>query len=81
MEDKRKLGVEDVREFLAQKELNNQIVQLMDSAKTAQQAAKAIGTSVAQIVKSLVSKGTESGAPLLVLVSGSYRVDEKKWRK
>lgn len=78
MEDKRKLGVEDVRAFLEQKGLNSQIVQLTDSARTAQQAAEAIGTTVAQIVKSLIFKGAESGAPILVLASGSNRVDEKK---
>lgn len=78
MVDKQNLGVEDVRAFLVQKGLDSQIIQLTDSARTAQLAADAIGTSVAQIVKSLIFKGARSGAPILVLASGSNRVDEKK---
>lgn len=72
------LGVEDVRAFLKQKGLDNEIVELSDSARTAQLAAEAIGTSIAQIVKSLIFKGTSSGSPILVLASGANRVDEKK---
>lgn len=78
MADKQNLGVEDVREFLKQKGFENEIVELSDSARTAQLAADAIGTSVAQIVKSLIFKGAQSGAPVLVLASGANRVDEAK---
>lgn len=78
MADKQNLGIEDVREFLKHKGFENEIVELTDSARTAQLAADAIGTSVAQIVKSLIFKGSQSGAPILVLASGANRVDEKK---
>jgi len=47
------------------------------STRTAEEAAAACETSVAQIVKSLVFRGTDSGRPYLLLVSGSNRVDEK----
>ena len=47
------------------------------STRTAEEAAQACGTSVAQIVKSLIFEGRESGLPLLFLVSGKNRVDEK----
>lgn len=43
------------------------------SARTAEEAAAAIGSSVSQIVKSLVF--TCDGAPVLALVSGANRLD------
>lgn len=48
-----------------------------DSTRTAADAAAACGCAVGQIVKSLVFKGKSSGRPILLLVSGSNRVDEK----
>jgi prolyl-tRNA editing enzyme YbaK/EbsC (Cys-tRNA(Pro) deacylase) len=49
------------------------ITEMADSTHTAQQAADAVGTKVAAIVKSLVFLA--DGEPLLVLVSGPNRVD------
>ena len=45
--------------------------------RTAQEAAAAVGCAVGQIVKSLIFR-TASGGPLLVIASGSNRVDERK---
>jgi prolyl-tRNA editing enzyme YbaK/EbsC (Cys-tRNA(Pro) deacylase) len=47
------------------------------TTRTAEEAAAACGTSVGQIVKSLIFEGKESRTPLLFLVSGKNRVDEK----
>jgi prolyl-tRNA editing enzyme YbaK/EbsC (Cys-tRNA(Pro) deacylase) len=47
------------------------------STRTAEEAAAACGCGVAQIVKSLVFAGVETGRPLLLLVSGRNRVDEE----
>ena len=47
------------------------------STRTAEEAAKACGCSVAEIIKSLVFQGQTSGKPILLLVSGANRVDEK----
>jgi prolyl-tRNA editing enzyme YbaK/EbsC (Cys-tRNA(Pro) deacylase) len=47
------------------------------STRTAEDAAAACGCAVAQIVKSLVFRGQESGRPYLMLVSGSNRLNEK----
>jgi prolyl-tRNA editing enzyme YbaK/EbsC (Cys-tRNA(Pro) deacylase) len=47
-----------------------------DSTRTAADAAKAVGSKVGQIVKSLIFKGKQSGRPYLLLVSGSNRVNE-----
>jgi prolyl-tRNA editing enzyme YbaK/EbsC (Cys-tRNA(Pro) deacylase) len=53
---------------------------LDDSARTAQDAAAALGVEVAQIVKSLVftSPGERGPEPLLVLTSGGHQVDVRK---
>ena len=55
--------------------LDSQIVQTPDSARTAEEAAAAMGTSVGQIVKSLVFLC--DGSPVLALVSGSNRLDTR----
>lgn len=52
------------------------IVETDGSARTAAEAAAAVGTSVGRIVKSLVFRGENSGKAYLLLVSGSNRVDE-----
>ena len=46
------------------------------STRTAEDAAAACGTSVAQIVKSLVFRNAASGEAVLLLVSGANRVNE-----
>ena len=56
----------------------NQVVELPDSTRTAQEAADAIGCEVAQIAKSIVFRLRSSGAPLLVVASGVNRVNEKR---
>jgi prolyl-tRNA editing enzyme YbaK/EbsC (Cys-tRNA(Pro) deacylase) len=53
-----------------------EIREMPQSTRTAAEAAEACGTSVAQIVKSLLFRKAESGEPVLLLVSGKNRVDE-----
>jgi prolyl-tRNA editing enzyme YbaK/EbsC (Cys-tRNA(Pro) deacylase) len=48
------------------------------STRTSAEAAAAIGCEVAEIAKSLVFKGAQTGRPVLVVASGTNRVDEKK---
>ncbi|MCB1843481.1 MAG: YbaK/EbsC family protein [Halioglobus sp.] len=48
------------------------------STRTAADAAAAIGCSVAQIAKSLIFRGKQSKRPVLVIASGSIRVDERR---
>ena len=48
------------------------------STRTSAEAAAAIGCEVAEIAKSLVFKGARTGRPVLVVASGTNRVDEKK---
>ena len=53
-------------------------VMLSDAARTAQQAADALGVSVGQIAKSIVFRRKQDDAAVLVVTSGDQRVDEKK---
>jgi prolyl-tRNA editing enzyme YbaK/EbsC (Cys-tRNA(Pro) deacylase) len=50
-------------------------VRRLGNSRTAEDAARACGCEVAQIVKSLVFRGGDSGALVLLLVSGANRVD------
>ena len=54
-----------------------EIRKMPQSTRTAEEAAAACGTSVAQIVKSLIFKKASSGAAVLLLVSGKNRVEER----
>ena len=54
------------------------VVELSQSTRTAAEAAAAIGCTVAQIAKSLVFRGTQTDQPVLVITSGTNRVDEAK---
>ena len=53
-------------------------VMLDDAARTAQQAADALGVQVGQIAKSIIFRRKEDDAAVLVITSGDRRVDEKK---
>lgn len=55
-----------------------QVIELSDSARTAKEAAQALGTRLEHIVKSLIFKAQHSGKPILVLVSGTNRVNEQR---
>lgn len=54
------------------------VLELEESARTSQQAADGIGCSVSQIAKSLVFRGAQSGKAILVIASGSNRVNEAR---
>jgi hypothetical protein len=51
---------------------------LDDAARTAQQAADALGVGVGQIAKSIIFRRKADDAAVLVITSGDRRVDEKK---
>jgi prolyl-tRNA editing enzyme YbaK/EbsC (Cys-tRNA(Pro) deacylase) len=54
-----------------------QVLEFEASTRTSQDAAAAIGCTVAEIAKSLIFKSAE-GRAVLVIASGVNRVDEKK---
>ena len=53
------------------------VTEFAETTRTAQEAADAIGTTVAQIAKSLIFKGKQSNKPILIIASGVNRVNEK----
>lgn len=69
-------GAQSVQDVLAINGLECKVIELSTSARTAQDAASALGCDVAQIVKSLIFKTQTTHKPLLILVSGSNRVNE-----
>lgn len=69
-------GPERVRRVLREAGWAGEVVRLDASARTATEAAAALGCAVAQIAKSLIFKGRSSGGHVLVVASGSNRVDE-----
>ena len=55
-----------------------EVLEFEESTRTAADAAAAVGCTVGQIAKSLVFMASESRRPVLVITSGSVRVDEAK---
>ncbi len=53
-------------------------VMLDDAARTAQQAADALGVALGQIAKSIIFKRKPDETAVLVITSGDLRVNEKK---
>lgn len=53
-------------------------VMLDDAARTAQQAADALGIALGQIAKSIIFRRKSDDVAVLVVTSGDRRVDEKK---
>ncbi|HEV8614773.1 MAG TPA: YbaK/EbsC family protein [Methylomirabilota bacterium] len=69
-------SIRRVQEALTALGLDAQVVELERSARTAAEAAAAVGCRVDQIAKSLVFRLRDSGRALLVITSGANRVDE-----
>lgn len=70
-------SAQSVQDALSKKGLQFNVIELSASTRTANDAAAAIGCEVAQIIKSLIFQTKESHKPILVLVSGVNRVNEK----
>jgi prolyl-tRNA editing enzyme YbaK/EbsC (Cys-tRNA(Pro) deacylase) len=71
-------AVDRVARALRAAGVDAQIVELPGAATTAKAAAEFLGCEVAQIANSLIFRGAESGAPILVMSSGAKRVDTGK---
>ncbi len=69
-------SAERVQAALAAGGVNARVIETVATARTADDAAATIGTTVAQIVKSLVFVAGDE--PVLVLTSGANRVDVGK---
>lgn len=71
-------GVQRVARALQAKNHPHMPVMLADAARTAQQAADALGVQLGQIAKSIVFKRKADDAAVLVITSGDKRVDQVK---
>jgi prolyl-tRNA editing enzyme YbaK/EbsC (Cys-tRNA(Pro) deacylase) len=71
-------GVQRVARVLQDKGHPHAPQMLDDAARTAQQAADALGIQVGQIAKSIIFRRKSDDAAVLVITSGDRRVDEKK---
>jgi prolyl-tRNA editing enzyme YbaK/EbsC (Cys-tRNA(Pro) deacylase) len=71
-------GVQRVAAFLRAAGHTQAPRMLDDAARTAQQAADALGIDVGQIAKSIIFKRKSDGVAVLVITSGDRRVDEAK---
>lgn len=74
---KLKKSAQVVQDLLLVKGYNNEVMELADSTRTAKEAAEALGCKVAQIAKSIVFRLKESDNALLVIASGSNRINEE----
>ncbi len=70
--------VRKIQDALNAHGLQCQVLELKQTTRSARDAAEAVGCEVGQIVKSLVFKGKVSQKPVLVVASGSNRVNEKR---
>lgn len=71
-------GVQRVAAVLCDRGHAHAPVMLDEAARTAQQAADALGIALGQIAKSIIFRRKPDDAAVLVVTSGDQRVDEKK---
>lgn len=67
-----------VAQLLREAGVESPIVEFEQPTRTSAEAAAAIGCAVAEIAKSIVFRGTQSGAAVVVVASGANRVSEGK---
>lgn len=72
-----KPSAQRVQDILSACGFSNPIVELTESTRTSAEAAAAVGCDVAQIAKSLIFRGATTGKAILIIASGSNRVNEK----
>ena len=72
-----KKSAEKVQRILNELGFELNVMEFPASTRTAQEAADAIGYTIGQIAKSLIFKGKSSQKPILIIASGTNRVNEK----
>lgn len=71
-------SAQKVQDALFERGFRNTVVEMPDSTRTAAEAAETVGCTVSQIAKSILFRARDSDRPVLVIASGTNRVDEKK---
>lgn len=67
-----------VQDALAERGYTNQVVEHTQTTRSAKEAAAAIGCIVGQIAKSLIFRGAVTHQAVLIIASGSNRVNEQR---
>jgi len=73
-------SAQKVQESLRGLGMDCRVLELPGSTRTAADAASAVGCRVEQIAKSVIFQGKTSDKPVMVIASGSNRVNEKRLR-
>jgi len=76
MKDDLSASARKVQEALNALGMHCSVLELPDSTRTAKEAAQAVGCEVGQIVKSIVMMGRTTHRPVMVVASGSNRINE-----
>ncbi len=71
-------SVQKVQDAIKALGFSIQVVELEATTRTSAEAAQAVGCKVEQIAKSLVFRGRQTEKPILIIASGSNRVNEKR---
>jgi len=71
-------SAERVQRALSAYGLEYRVVEMSATTRTAKDAAAAIGCAVSQIAKSVVFRTVRGGKPVLIIASGTNRVNEKQ---
>ncbi len=71
-------SVQKVQEALKVLGFSNEVMELQSTTRTSAEAAQAVGCSVGQIAKSIIFRAEKTDKPILVIASGSNRVNEKR---
>ncbi len=74
--EKRSASAQRVQDAIRALGMDNQVIEHEQTTRSAKDAAAAIGCEVAQIAKSLVFRARGSGQAVLVITSGTNRVNE-----
>lgn len=67
-----------VQDALTERGYTNQVVEHTQTTRSAKEAAAAIGCTVGQIAKSLIFRGAATRQAVLIIASGSNRVNEQR---
>jgi prolyl-tRNA editing enzyme YbaK/EbsC (Cys-tRNA(Pro) deacylase) len=78
MKDDLSASARKVQQALDDLGMHCSVVELPDSTRTAKEAAQAVGCEVGQIVKSIVMMTSVTRRPVMVIASGSNRINEAR---
>ncbi len=73
------MALKQVKEYFKNYHMENRIMELEDSSKTVELAAKALSCEPKQIAKTLSFKGTNQ--PILIVMAGDAKIDNSKFKE